>query len=402
MAFGDNIQKLRNSKGMSQQELADAIGIGRSTLANYEQNKREPNYKTLEAIAKYFNVSIDYILGLTNDKFDYTHKDTLSEIIYKQIYKLTDVQDYHGFTEDNLKFLKLIKEGTFIINEEIMNLIAKVYDTNTSYLLGLTSMYYSFDPMETGNILDKEKINELIQKPEEIIEKKHTIKRKNYEALITNKAFNTLMDLGIEKINGKYIKTIDSKSLSDYYSAIIEYIKNTIRLVDFDKVIEEYESTSKNKTNFNKKNTNFYDYYHDFFVAHATNNIEDVKNGYQFEKYIAYLLTINDYDVQSQTTIDTDKYSDKRIDMIASKENKKFYIECKFYKNKYNYDELKHLIKKYLDYYNFNKNSLKNNNKKYESNFVIVTNLEDFPVSDDMELKIWDKKYINKLEKKAK
>lgn len=403
MTFGDNIQKLRNSKGMSQQELADAIRIGRSTLANYEQNKREPNYKTLESIAKYFNVSVDYILGITDDKQDYTHKDTLSEIIYKQLYKLTDASDYQGFSEDNLKFLKLIKEGIFKINEESLELIANIYDTNTSYLLGLTSMHYSFDPMETGNIQSKEKISKLIQDPEKIIEEKHMLKRMNHKALITNKAFNTLLDLGIEKINGKYIRTIDSETILIYYSAIIDYLKSAIRMIDFDKVIKEYSNES-NKKNADKNNVFFEKkYYHDFFVAHKTTDIDDIKSEYQFEKYLAYLLTLNGYDVQNQSNVDImDVNSKENIDMIASKENEKYYIECKFYTNKHSYSDLKKLIKKYTDYYDIKKNILKNDKNNYKIIFVIATNLDDMSISNDLKLEIWDKKYISQLEINAK
>lgn len=64
--FGSKLQKLRLSKNMSQQELADDLGIGRSTLANYEQDKREPNFHLLKIISHYFNVSVDYLLEEKN------------------------------------------------------------------------------------------------------------------------------------------------------------------------------------------------------------------------------------------------------------------------------------------------------------------------------------------------
>ena len=67
MAQFDKILKLlRNEKNMSQQELADALGISKSSINMYERGERQPNFETLETIADYFNVDIDFLLGRTN------------------------------------------------------------------------------------------------------------------------------------------------------------------------------------------------------------------------------------------------------------------------------------------------------------------------------------------------
>lgn len=66
MAQFDKILKLlRNEKNMSQQELADALGISKSSINMYERGERQPNFEILEMIADYFNVDIDYLLGRT-------------------------------------------------------------------------------------------------------------------------------------------------------------------------------------------------------------------------------------------------------------------------------------------------------------------------------------------------
>lgn len=64
--MADRIKSLRLEKGISQQELSENIGIGRSTLANYEQGKREPNIETLELFADFFNVDMNYLTGYSN------------------------------------------------------------------------------------------------------------------------------------------------------------------------------------------------------------------------------------------------------------------------------------------------------------------------------------------------
>ncbi len=61
--FNKILKKLRASKSVTQDELAKALNISRSAIGMYEKGDREPDYETLEAIADYFNVSIDYLLG---------------------------------------------------------------------------------------------------------------------------------------------------------------------------------------------------------------------------------------------------------------------------------------------------------------------------------------------------
>ncbi|WP_050636144.1 helix-turn-helix domain-containing protein [Candidatus Stoquefichus sp. SB1] len=67
--FGERLKQLRTSMNLSQQELSDELKIGRSTLANYEQGKREPNFETLEIIADYFNVDMNYLTGWKQDQY---------------------------------------------------------------------------------------------------------------------------------------------------------------------------------------------------------------------------------------------------------------------------------------------------------------------------------------------
>ena len=64
--FSEAFKKIRESKGYTQAKVADDLKISRSTVSMYESGLREPDYETLEDIADYFNVDMNYLLGLTN------------------------------------------------------------------------------------------------------------------------------------------------------------------------------------------------------------------------------------------------------------------------------------------------------------------------------------------------
>lgn len=66
--FADRIKELREEKNISQKEFAKTIGVAQSTYALYETDKREPSFDVLIKIAQYFNVTTDYLLGLTNGR----------------------------------------------------------------------------------------------------------------------------------------------------------------------------------------------------------------------------------------------------------------------------------------------------------------------------------------------
>ena len=57
------LKKLREEKNMSQYAFAEAFGVAQSTVGNWESGKREPNFETMQKIANYFGVSVDYLLG---------------------------------------------------------------------------------------------------------------------------------------------------------------------------------------------------------------------------------------------------------------------------------------------------------------------------------------------------
>ena len=63
MTFGKVLRKLRIERDLTQNSLAKTLGISESTIGMYEREQREPDFETLESIADFFNVDMDYLTG---------------------------------------------------------------------------------------------------------------------------------------------------------------------------------------------------------------------------------------------------------------------------------------------------------------------------------------------------
>lgn len=69
MTFGERLVELRKENGFNtRNEFAEKLGIPSTTLRNYEKNEREPGHTFLKQVSELFNVSVDYLLCLTDEK----------------------------------------------------------------------------------------------------------------------------------------------------------------------------------------------------------------------------------------------------------------------------------------------------------------------------------------------
>ena len=67
MDFKDRLKELRVQKGLSQMQLAKELNISQSAIAKWELGKTEPTASAIIAVAKYFNETTDYVLGVAEE-----------------------------------------------------------------------------------------------------------------------------------------------------------------------------------------------------------------------------------------------------------------------------------------------------------------------------------------------
>lgn len=71
-SFPERFKELRLQADLTQEALATRLGISKGAVGNYESGTRFPRYEDLEAIADFFNVEFDYLLGRTNIKPEFS------------------------------------------------------------------------------------------------------------------------------------------------------------------------------------------------------------------------------------------------------------------------------------------------------------------------------------------
>jgi transcriptional regulator with XRE-family HTH domain len=113
--FASNIVYLRKNKGLTQAEVATALGLKRNTFSNYETSHSEPDLVTLEKIASFFDISIDELISV-----DLT-RGRLVE--YKEVNDINEKDNIKGGMTGNLT--SLARQYQPPVDEELTINIAK-------------------------------------------------------------------------------------------------------------------------------------------------------------------------------------------------------------------------------------------------------------------------------------
>ncbi|MNI34771.1 HTH-type transcriptional regulator Xre [compost metagenome] len=113
--YGERIALLREKQSLTQEDLANKLGISRAALSHYETSRREPDYETMSKIASFFNVSMDYLLSRSNNP----------EVVLDQ--EVRDFVDSLELSDENiLEKFSLMIDGRKLSANEAKSFIAFV------------------------------------------------------------------------------------------------------------------------------------------------------------------------------------------------------------------------------------------------------------------------------------
>ena len=117
MNFSIRLKQLRQKNKMTQSDLAKVLGLKPTAISNYESERNEPSFDKLIALSKCFDVTIDYLLGVSD-----TYLPVGGEVLDRNIVEFYDL--YQQLTLESEAELKrfaeylLFKQGSQSINDK--------------------------------------------------------------------------------------------------------------------------------------------------------------------------------------------------------------------------------------------------------------------------------------------
>lgn len=123
--FGKRLKELRSEKNLTQEGLAKIFDLSDRTIGMYEQERREPDIETLNRLAGFFNVTVDYLLGRTDSRNFFTAEYTVDG---HKVEVTADKNSFPGgFTEEHaIEYLEVFKAmKTLDLTRDDLELISK-------------------------------------------------------------------------------------------------------------------------------------------------------------------------------------------------------------------------------------------------------------------------------------
>lgn len=93
MILKERLRELRKEKNLLQKEIAELLKVGVSTYSSYEQGAAKPPVDSVVFLARFYDVSTDYILGVTDIRYNQDELDFYNELKEKNIDQL--IHDYN-------------------------------------------------------------------------------------------------------------------------------------------------------------------------------------------------------------------------------------------------------------------------------------------------------------------
>lgn len=117
-SFKERLRHLRLLAEYSQQDLADKLKVSKQTISQYERGVREPDYDNLLALCDIFNVSTDYLLGISDKTVRFLNTEDL-EAVEGNYYLDDETREYVDFLHKNPEHKVLFDASRKVSKEDI-------------------------------------------------------------------------------------------------------------------------------------------------------------------------------------------------------------------------------------------------------------------------------------------
>ena len=147
LTIGRNIKKLRDERNITQQQLADALGVTYQAVSKWECGTTLPDIAILPVIANYFDITIDELFK--PNMMAYRNKAERLMAIYE-----SDIENSDAFESADREYRKLIADNNFTVYD--MGNYAYLNDCRARYYIKIAEKYYRQAIKEGSKVKDEE------------------------------------------------------------------------------------------------------------------------------------------------------------------------------------------------------------------------------------------------------
>lgn len=215
--IGKQLKELRLEKGMTQEQLAQALNLSKSAVVQYEHDKREPSFNALIKIEKFFKVSAQYLTGKSQ------YKKVSEEIFYNESIEKSEVfgsenkYNQHLIIAISILFDDLLKQILSVESEKEKEQILKQLHTSVSILSTITSNNFaSYPEMYESDLLSNLEFYKLGEK--------------DFQAFLSQlcTCMKNVFDIRFEHLYRDYCKNYPRYSKDDrFIQSLKDYRKET-------------------------------------------------------------------------------------------------------------------------------------------------------------------------------
>ena len=206
--MSNRIKELRKLNKISQKELSKNLNITQQALSYYEQEKRVPNEATWQALANFFNVSVDYLKGAYS-------KEEIIKIVHDEYVKQRQSQD------NKIHFLVVSTMNYYVIDNYLISVGAIPFDIKKEGFLVSDEQINNFNfwNQSLEYIFDDLTIKWLLEKPSLNASKEDVLKA-------VESAMNNIINKSSIKVLNPWLESTNDLNDHRYYSKRLEFLNS--------------------------------------------------------------------------------------------------------------------------------------------------------------------------------